>query len=177
MCDECRVPQYRTRPKRRCGKCGLEKSTGEFSRSKNAYSWCLACCAVNAAAWRERNRDRVRATDRERSTKRRQDPEYRQWMRAYKLLRNYDLTMDQFAAMIEAQEGRCAICANELALGRAGLHVDHDHATGAVRGLLCRGCNHMLGNADDDPERLRRGAAYLEQPREAHRRVASPPRR
>jgi hypothetical protein len=40
-------------------------------------------------------------------------------------------------------------------------HIDHDHATGAVRGYLCRMCNHMIGNAKDMPELLEAGAAYL----------------
>lgn len=41
-------------------------------------------------------------------------------------------------------------------------HVDHCHATKAVRGILCTSCNWMLGDAKDRPEVLRAGAAYLE---------------
>ena len=61
--------------------------------------------------------------------------------------------------MLERQAGLCPIC-------RRGLgdkpHVDHDHETGEVRGLLCFTCNVGLGNFGDDVERLRRGARYLE---------------
>lgn len=61
--------------------------------------------------------------------------------------------------LIEHQGNACAIC------GRPGqkrrLAVDRDHATGAIRGLLCASCNMMLGNAKDVPELLEIGAAYL----------------
>jgi hypothetical protein len=42
------------------------------------------------------------------------------------------------------------------------MHYDHCHQTGKFRGWLCRKCNLMLGNAEDDPSRLREGASYLE---------------
>lgn len=43
-----------------------------------------------------------------------------------------------------------------------GLHVDHCHESGKIRGVLCHGCNLALGNAEDNPERLRALADYLE---------------
>jgi serine/threonine protein phosphatase PrpC len=45
---------------------------------------------------------------------------------------------------------------------KKGMHFDHCHQTGKFRGWLCRKCNLMLGNAEDDPSRLREGAAYIE---------------
>jgi hypothetical protein len=75
----------------------------------------------------------------------------------------YGVTPDQYEQMMLGQDGRCAICRSEEWPGKGNRpHVDHDHATGKVRGLLCGKCNVGLGNLDDDPARLRAAAAYLE---------------
>jgi hypothetical protein len=59
--------------------------------------------------------------------------------------------------MLAAQHGVCAICQTAQAI-----HVDHDHRTGQIRGLLCLRCNAALGQLADDPLVLRRAARYLE---------------
>ena len=58
--------------------------------------------------------------------------------------------------MVEEQGGACAICQV-----RPAEHVDHDHETGAVRGILCFTCNVGLGNFGDEPERLLLAHRYL----------------
>jgi len=72
------------------------------------------------------------------------------------LKNKYGLVPEVYAAMVERQGGRCAICRRTVRL-----HVDHDHATGAVRGLLCRRCNLTLGYVEDDPDLLLLAADYL----------------
>ncbi|MGW1805885.1 endonuclease VII domain-containing protein [Streptomyces sp. NPDC002078] len=59
--------------------------------------------------------------------------------------------------MIASQRGLCAIC-----LAAPAVHVDHCHNTGRVRGVLCFNCNSGLGLLRDDPDAVRRAAAYLE---------------
>jgi hypothetical protein len=73
---------------------------------------------------------------------------------------------DDYFALLAAQGGHCKLCPNEPKTRR--LHVDHDHKTGAVRGLLCHKCNRYLP-AWVRPEWLRRAANYLEgKPLDAH---------
>jgi hypothetical protein len=73
----------------------------------------------------------------------------------------YGLTPEAHAAMIEEQGGRCAICGVQPECPDAGLFVDHCHATGAVRGLLCPLCNSGLGSFADDTTRLAEAIEYL----------------
>jgi len=77
--------------------------------------------------------------------------------RAKRLKVEYGLTVEQHAAMLKAQGSLCKIC--EKAAKR--LVVDHDHATGKVRGLLCDNCNHALGKMYDSPALLVAAANYL----------------
>ncbi len=81
--------------------------------------------------------------------------------RKCKLKRLYGLTLEAYGLMLAAQNGCCAICQGGQQRGQE-FAVDHDHKTGAIRGLLCHNCNHMLCKAKDDPAVLRRAAEYLE---------------
>jgi hypothetical protein len=72
----------------------------------------------------------------------------------------YGIDKATYDAMLAAQGGRCAIC--RRAPGVKSLNIDHNHATGAVRGLLCGACNRGMGMLGDNAARLRKAAAYLE---------------
>lgn len=75
--------------------------------------------------------------------------------------KKFGITVPQLRALLAA--GCCSICGSTAPGGRHDeWHVDHDHNTGAVRTILCNGCNRGLGFFSDDPERLRAAAAYLE---------------
>ena len=89
--------------------------------------------------------------------------------RAERLWSLYRIRPEQFDAQLELQGNGCAICHEDLshdplAEEARRAHVDHDHDTGANRGILCPPCNLMLGNARDRPDVLRRAADYLEAP-------------
>lgn len=83
------------------------------------------------------------------------------------MLGRYGVTPEDYDAMLAAQGGACAICLKpEDRRGwRSGeimsMPVDHDHATGAVRGLLCSKCNKAVGLFGDDPVRMRAAADYV----------------
>lgn len=97
----------------------------------------------------------------------REDPIYRKRILGYKkgkdqrhnqLRTNYGITMEDYQAMLSAQNGVCAIC---RCRPDHTLHVDHDHRTGLVRGLLCRNCNRGIGCLRDDLDLLRNAVEYL----------------
>ncbi len=75
--------------------------------------------------------------------------------REYHLRRRYGITGTDFDEMVEAQGGTCAVCDQKPE------HVDHDHETGMVRGILCFNCNQALGNVRDDPAVLQGLIDYL----------------
>lgn len=74
--------------------------------------------------------------------------------------RRYGITPDQFARLLLRQARRCAICRARLVDDRH-LQVDHCHASGPVRGLLCSACNRLLAGARDEPTMLLRAFCYL----------------
>ena len=76
-------------------------------------------------------------------------------------LKKYGLTPETFDAMLVAQGGGCAICGTLVVPVRGSFCVDHDHATGRVRGLLCVECNSGLGQFKDDRALLRASIDYL----------------
>lgn len=86
--------------------------------------------------------------------------------RAKHRVKKYGLTPEDVERMFVEQGGRCAVnSAHEISMvfGSPSIrHIDHDHKTGRVRGLVCGRCNVMLGMGNDDPETLRLGAEYLE---------------
>lgn len=79
--------------------------------------------------------------------------------RAEKLKARYGITPEQYDVMLAAQGGHCACC--PAVPGKKPLFVDHNHRTGAVRGLLCHGCNVALGAIAEDVERTLELVAYL----------------
>jgi hypothetical protein len=101
----------------------------------------------------------------------REDPEFRIREVSAHRRSKFGLEPEQYAEMHATQNGVCAICGQaETATTKRGmvktLAVDHDHATGKIRALLCTGCNTGIGLLRDSPERLRDAAAYIESHRE-----------
>lgn len=78
------------------------------------------------------------------------------------LKHNYGITPEQWDELFESQGGKCASCGDvppEDAKRR--FHVDHDHSTGAVRGILCHSCNVALGHLKEDQSRIQALSEYL----------------
>jgi len=74
----------------------------------------------------------------------------------------YGLTKDSFDSLLHKQGGKCAICYHLFDPHiSSSMHIDHCHKSGKIRGILCRGCNHLLGNAKDDIVILQGAINYL----------------
>lgn len=102
-----------------------------------------------------RNRDRILAKQA------RYDQAHPLRKREQHLKSRYGLDLKAYDALLEAQGGCCAICRCSKPGGRGTWHVDHDHKTDKVRGLLCHDCNTGLGKFKDDPEILKLAIVYL----------------
>lgn len=174
---------------KRCTKCGNEKDLDDYYREPGGRDGrrgdCIECvkayrkaryplvrdqAIARTKAWQEANRERHL----ENLRRRRQRPEVKAKNRDGHLRRKFGITSETFDAMFEAQEGRCAICRRKPTPG-ISLHVDHEHATNRVRGLLCFKCNNALGDFEDDQALLLSAVNYLTPPPDAaiRRRLAT----
>ena len=161
---------------KRCTKCGLEQPLENFYKAAGTRDGlrgdCKSCFQARAAAryrenpepmkqrarrWQAENPERVAENLRRYAASGRKAASNR---RSH-LKRKYGLTPDDYDRMLAEQGGGCAICGRPPR-DDISLHIDHDHTTGAIRGLTCFRCNNALGDFDDDLQRLRSAVAYLE---------------
>lgn len=83
--------------------------------------------------------------------------------------RRHGITKEDYNCMIDKQDNRCAICAKRFGGEKHNKpHVDHNHTTGKVRGLLCFSCNTGIGQFKDNPAQVLRALNYLNK----HARIA-----
>jgi len=164
---------------KRCGKCGDLKPLTAFYREKTGRdgyrSDCKACFAARTKQWYMRNREHAIAQvkawqqanpERVRETRRAARPRRRAIDRDARLRRVFGLSSDDYTAMLADQGGGCALCGRTPPPGRS-LHVDHNHETGVVRGLLCFRCNAGIGQFREDKLRLADAIVYLTRGRKA----------
>lgn len=134
---------------KQCLECGAVRNIAEFPKNKRykygviGHCWPCHYDRHNAASkkYRDTENGRRRAVSWDLKTK-------------------YGITIEQYEAMLESQGGVCAVCSKPDPGGQR-LGVDHCHATGQLRALLCTLCNRGIGHFLDDPSRLEQAAAYL----------------
>lgn len=131
-----------------CRVCGAAKPPAEMIARKGAGNICKQCTRARLQRWQNENRERY---------------DFRRW--EHHLRKRYGISVEQYDAMLAVQDQRCAICRSPFSEAPRKLHVDHDHDSGLVRGILCYRCNTGLGVFRDCPERLRAAAEYLERSR------------
>ena len=129
-----------------CIRCEAEKSIEEFSkdstRPDGLYSYCKSCY------YHIQKKNRT--------------PEEN---KKYFIKSKYGITLEDYKKMYDEQKGLCKICHKpETRTNQYGiclLHIDHNHVTGKVRGLLCNKCNTLLGYSREDIEILESAIEYL----------------
>ena len=144
---------YRARNLEAC----RQRTAADYHKNKEARN-------KTTARWREANRAKLKSRYDKYNAAYRVRPDVKQKARSAMLLRTKRVSLATYDAMLEAQGGVCAICGDGppwTGTHKNTLAIDHDHATGVVRGLLCACCNLMIGNARDTTAILRNGIAYL----------------
>ena len=115
-----------------CIDCNIYKPISEYHKNKKKY---LNSVCINC--------NKIRS---------------KKYHKLYYRYEKYGITKEQFDAMVLNQDSNCIICKKELS---SEIHIDHDHATGKVRGILCGKCNKGLGQFDDNVEFLTNAINYL----------------
>jgi len=143
-------------PGKKCGGCERLLCYGMFYRDGRwkytPMSKCKDCIGTRVHGYKESNKDIVRSGS-SRYTERTKEKRRSYWLRQL-----YNITPERFEEMLLQQGGACAICRQP---SDKVLHVDHNHSTGKVRGLLCSPCNSLLGYAYESSERLMKAIEYL----------------
>lgn len=149
-CKECtraydqeminRIRQRQIPLKKKCCRCKQEKDSGQFhKRLRNAdglRSECIECTRLQEKDYRTRKPEQGFLC---------------------KIKQKYGLSLEDYNLLLAESEGKCSICKEEVKLV-----VDHSHATGKVRGLLCQNCNAGLGMFGDKTGLLKEAIKYLE---------------
>lgn len=148
--------EYRKRNKDKCNEASRKsyQKNLEENRRKARLSSLSLDEQVKRRQKKKEYRNRYRKEGREKSP----NP---QVVRKAKLKR-YGLTIEQFDSLKAKQKGKCSICNKVFKTDKRDCHIDHNHFTGEVRGLLCAKCNRGLGMFRDDKEIIKAAIKYLE---------------
>lgn len=127
----------------------LEQFGADSKRADGRKRQCKLCLAAAMREWQRTHRDSVRRT---------------------RIKKKYGLTPEAYEALLTKQGPHCPICGKALPHHlsspdsdlRDAVAIDHNHTTGAIRGILCAPCNKGLGYFVDDPQRLMAAARYLQ---------------
>ncbi len=127
--------------------CRTCKGTTRYLKTNQ----CIQCRATARKAWREKNVEHRASYDQSYYAENRKKLDH------IAMLRRYQMTQEEYDEMHAASQGHCAICSQH----KERLCIDHCHATGKVRGLLCYNCNTGLGLMRDNVDYLASAIEYL----------------
>jgi hypothetical protein len=142
---------------KQCVSCLVRKPFSSFTLQSRAPDKKCNTCVDCLKEYREKNKERTS------SYKKEYNEANRDYIRYRNLGKKYGVTEDWYRETLKDQQFACAICGADEPKGNGNLHfhVDHDHETGQVRGLLCSPCNVGLGKFKDSPSVLQSAINYL----------------
>jgi hypothetical protein len=145
---------------KKCSRCQAEKPFDQFNRNRRHKdgrdNYCKECRSAYMKQPRQQERMRDYYRVKVAGTEQRQEVVRRGHFR-----RRYGITIEQYDQLLEAQGGGCALCGVKENPDGRRLCVDHDHETGAIRGLLCRLCNTALHKFETRSASAERLVEYL----------------
>ena len=138
---------------RLCVFCDRYKPLDEFYTNRHRHkSRCKSCERIRERKWSKSKRVHIKQKDPNRlKVQKRRD----------QLRHRFNLTIGEYDKILEKQQGKCAICGGGKEKQKYKFAVDHCHATGKIRGILCRNCNVGLGFFKDNPRSLTNALTYL----------------
>ena len=138
------VEPHDTVPTKFCPRCATHKPLSGFHKNRakpdGVQGYCRPCFVTLNSDYARRHPD---------------------WSRNTHLRKTFGITVADRQRIVDAQGGRCAICADLFEGQYRSKCIDHDHETGQIRGILCRRCNIMLGHARDRVDILAAAISYL----------------
>lgn len=142
--------------KRQCTKCKKRQARTEFHKNKRGRDglqpWCKTCQRAASRAYIRCNREKI--VDRMRQWRAANPEQNKAFARRHRAKKNYGLSLEDYDLLVTSP---CAICGKKT----KRQHLDHCHAAGHVRGVLCSNCNAGLGMFMDDPTLLQLAIQYL----------------
>lgn len=139
---------------KKCSRCKEEKDLSLFNVDNHAKTGFRSHCKSCVRVYQIENRERYNAGQR-RWRFNHKEQNKSTW-RKY----TYGITTDDYNNMLKSQDGKCAICRHAPLPGKE-LHIDHNHRTDRVRGLLCQKCNVYIGMIHENKETVKRMFSYL----------------
>jgi len=151
------------------------QSISNFNRNKSSPDglgfYCKQCKKQKDKEWYNRNKEHINYINKRwnKNNLKRHNKIKNRWAknnkhkvkemnRKYELKKKYGITIEEYIIMLKNQNYKCLICNLK---SKKNLCVDHCHKTNKVRGLLCKNCNFLLGNAKDNINILKKAIKYL----------------
>ena len=157
-----------------CFKCKKEKDLWEFYKHKSHKDGLTSSCkeCTNKVNKYNYKKYKIKRLEWAKQYRLGHKEELKKWgkdwykknkdkVKNYALMQKYGITLDDYNIMFMKQNGCCAVCGKHQSEMTHSLAVDHSHESGQVRGLLCDGCNVVLGYVNDDTNILLLMVDYL----------------